>query len=134
MEWRDSLYSSVIWDHYKHPRNVGVLPEDDVRVGTARVGTLLQGDVLQLQIKIATTQAIETARFKMQGSVAGIAAASFMTEWVQDKSVQQALAIHNSQIAQALALAPVKIHCAVLAEQALKAAIAHWRAKQRVIS
>jgi nitrogen fixation NifU-like protein len=134
MAWRDSLYSHMIWDHYKQPRNVGVLSEYDPSVGTGKVGTLLQGDVLQLQIKVAMTKHIEMARFKMQGGVAGIAAASLITEWVQGKSVQDALAIHSSQIADALALAPVKIHCAVLAEQALQAALADWQAKQSVIS
>lgn len=134
MEWRDSLYSPLIWDHYQHPRNVGVLPENDVSVGTAKVGTLLQGDVLQLQIKVTMTQVIDTVRFKMQGSIAGIAAASFITEWAQGKCVRDALLIHNSQIAQALALAPIKIHCAVLAEQALKNALADWRAKQKLKS
>jgi nitrogen fixation NifU-like protein len=134
MEWRDSLYSPIIWDHYKHPRNVGVLPENDSSVGTGKVGTLLQGDILQLQIKVTMMQSIETARFKMQGSVAGIAAASFITAWIQGKPLQEAFAIHNRQIAEALALPPVKIHCAVLAEQALKAALADWRAKQRLIS
>jgi nitrogen fixation NifU-like protein len=134
MEWRNSLYSSIIWDHYKHPRHVGVLSEDDPRVGTGKVGTLLQGNVLQLQLKISVTHRIETAKFKMQGCVAGIAAASLMTEWIQGKTVQEASTIHSGQIAQVSALPPVKIHCAVLAEQALKAALADWQAKQRTIS
>jgi nitrogen fixation NifU-like protein len=134
MEWRHQLYSSIIWDHYQRPRNVGILPERELNVGTGRVGTLLQGNVLQLQIKVTMTQRIEKARFKMQGGVAGIAAASLITEWLQGKSVQDALAIHNGQIAETLALPPVKIHCAVLAEQALKAALADWQAKQGLTS
>lgn len=124
----------MIWDHYKHPRHVGVLSEDDPRVSTGKVGTLLQGNVLQLQLRISVTQCIETAKFKMQGCVAGIAAASFTTEWIQGKTLQEASTLHSGQIAEALTLPPVKIHCAVLAEQALEAAFADWHAKQRMRS
>lgn len=130
MSAAETSYSDVIWAHYDNPRQVGTLPEDRYDVGTARVGSVAQGNIIKLQAKINRAEIIEIVRFKAQGSVALIAAAALVTEWLQGKSVAQALAVHNGQIAAALALPPLEIRCAVLAEHAVKAAIADWRAKQ----
>jgi len=122
-------YSDKVIDHYENPRNVGKLDKLDDSVGTGMVGAPACGDVMQLQIKVNDAGIIEDARFKTYGCGSAIASSSLVTEWVKGKTLDQAATIKNTQIAQELALPPVKIHCSVLAEDAIKAAIADYRQK-----
>ena len=122
-------YSDKVIDHYENPRNVGKLDKADDSVGTGMVGAPACGDVMQLQIKVNEAGIIEDARFKTYGCGSAIASSSLVTEWVKGKTLDQALEIKNTNIAEELALPPVKIHCSVLAEDAIKAAIADYRQK-----
>ncbi|MCD6061895.1 MAG: Fe-S cluster assembly scaffold IscU [Moraxellaceae bacterium] len=122
-------YSEKVLDHYENPRNVGKLDKNDVSVGTGMVGAPACGDVMQLQIKVDDNGVIQDARFKTYGCGSAIASSSLVTEWVKGKSLDEAMSIRNTQIAEELALPPVKIHCSVLAEDAIKAAIADYRKK-----
>jgi nitrogen fixation NifU-like protein len=122
-------YSEKVLDHYEHPRNVGALDKNDSNVGTGMVGAPACGDVMKLQIKVNDQGVIEDAKFKTYGCGSAIASSSLVTEWVKGKTVDQALAIKNTQIAEELALPPVKIHCSILAEDAIKAAVADYKAK-----
>jgi nitrogen fixation NifU-like protein len=123
-------YSEKVIDHYENPRNVGSLDKDDPNVGTGLVGAPACGDVMRLQLKINADGVIEDAKFKTFGCGSAIASSSLVTEWVKGKTVEDALKISNSAIAEELSLPPVKIHCSVLAEDAIKAAIADYRRKQ----
>jgi len=122
-------YSDKVLDHYENPRNVGSLDKADEDVGTGVVGAPACGDVMKLQIRVENG-VITDARFKTYGCGSAIASSSLVTEWVRGMHVDQALEISNSQIAEELSLPPVKIHCSVLAEDAIKAAIRDWQAKQ----
>ena len=122
-------YNEKVIDHYENPRNVGSFGQDDDGVGTGVVGAPACGDVMKLQIKINDDGIIEDAKFKTYGCGSAIASSSLVTEWVKGKTVEQALAIKNTEIAEALALPPVKIHCSVLAEDAIKAAVSDYKAK-----
>lgn len=122
-------YSEKVIEHYEHPRNVGKLDKNDESVGTGMVGAPACGDVMQLQIKVSDDGIIQDARFKTYGCGSAIASSSLVTEWVKGKTLDQAMAIRNTQIAEELALPPVKIHCSVLAEDAIKAAVADYRKK-----
>ena len=123
-------YSDKVVDHYENPRNVGSFDKGDAAVGTGMVGAPACGDVMKLQIKVnPETGLIEDARFKTYGCGSAIAASSLVTEWVKGKSLDEAMAIKNSQIAEELALPPVKIHCSILAEDAIKAAVADYGQK-----
>ncbi len=122
-------YSDKVIDHYENPRNVGKLDKNDERVGTGMVGAPACGDVMQLQIQVNDQGIIEDARFKTYGCGSAIASSSLVTEWVKGKSLDEAATIKNTQIAEELALPPVKIHCSVLAEDAIKAAVADYRRK-----
>lgn len=122
-------YSEKVLDHYENPRNVGSFPKDDLQVGTGMVGAPACGDVMKLQIKVGQDGVITDARFKTYGCGSAIASSSLVTEWVKGKTLEQAAAIRNTHIAEELALPPVKIHCSILAEDAIKAAIADWRSK-----
>ena len=123
-------YGDKVLDHYENPRNVGTLDKADPKVGTGLVGAPACGDVMRLQVKIGDDGRIEDAKFKTFGCGSAIASSSLVTEWVKGKSVDEALTIKNTQIAQELSLPPVKIHCSVLAEDAIKAAIADWKKKR----
>ncbi len=123
-------YSEKVLDHYENPRNVGVL-EDDRSVGTGMVGAPACGDVMKLQIKVNGEGIIEDAKFKTYGCGSAIASSSLVTEWVKGKSLDEASEIKNTQIAEELALPPVKIHCSVLAEDAIAAAIDNYRNKNQ---
>src|SRR5579872_968310 len=124
-------YSEKVVDHYNNPRNVGSLPKEDPNVGTGLVGAPECGDVMKLQMKInPDTNVIEEARFKTFGCGSAIASSSLATEWIKGKTVEEAETIKNSQIVEELNLPPVKIHCSVLAEDAIKSAIADYRKKQ----
>jgi nitrogen fixation NifU-like protein len=123
-------YSNKVIDHYENPRNVGSLDKNDPNVGTGLVGAPACGDVMKLQLKVSDNGVIEDAKFKTFGCGSAIASSSLVTEWVKGMSVDQALEVSNSQIAEELNLPPVKIHCSVLAEDAIKAAIADYKAKQ----
>jgi len=123
-------YSEKVLDHYEHPRNVGSMDKDDEFVGTGMVGAPACGDVMKLQIKVGKDGVIEDAKFKTYGCGSAIASSSLVTEWVKGKTVDQALDIKNTHIAEELALPPVKIHCSILAEDAIKAAVADYKAKQ----
>src|SRR5262245_25338356 len=124
-------YSDKVIDHYENPRNVGSLPKDDENVGTGLVGAPECGDVMKLQVKVnPDTGIIDDAKFKTFGCGSAIASSSLATEWLKGKTVEQALAIKNTDIVEELALPPVKIHCSVLAEDAIKAAIADYKKKQ----
>ena len=123
-------YSDKVVDHYEHPRNVGAFGKDESGVGTGLVGAPACGDVMKLQIKVSPEGIIEDAKFKTFGCGSAIASSSLVTEWVKGKSLDEAASIKNTQIAQHLALPPVKIHCSVLAEDAIKAAVADYRKKQ----
>ncbi len=123
-------YNEKVIDHYENPRNVGSLDKADSRVGTGLVGAPACGDVMKLQIKVGDDGVIEDARFKTFGCGSAIASSSLATEWIKGKSVDEAQEIGNTQIAEHLSLPPVKIHCSVLAEDAIKAAIADYRGKQ----
>ena len=123
-------YSNKVIDHYENPRNVGSFDKGDDDVGTGMVGAPACGDVMKLQIKVnPQTGLIEDARFKTYGCGSAIASSSLVTEWVKGKSLDDALAIKNTIIAQELALPPVKIHCSILAEDAIKAAVNDYKAK-----
>jgi len=122
-------YSKSLIDHYENPRNVGVLDKDDPSVGTGLVGAPACGDVMKLQIKVRADGIIEDAKFKTFGCGSAIASSSLVTEWVKGKSIDEAVTIKNTQIAQHLSLPPVKIHCSVLAEDAIKAAVANYKSK-----
>ena len=122
-------YSEKVIDHYENSRNVGSLDKNSEDVGTGLVGAPACGDVMKLQIKVNRDGVIEDAKFKTYGCGSAIASSSLVTEWVKGKSLDEALTIKNTQIAEELALPPVKIHCSVLAEDAIKAAIADYRAK-----
>jgi nitrogen fixation NifU-like protein len=123
-------YSDKVIDHYENPRNVGTLDKEDPNVGTGLVGAPACGDVMRLQLRISDNGVIEDARFKTFGCGSAIASSSLVTEWVKGKTVDEALTIKNSQIAEELALPPVKIHCSVLAEDAIRAAIADFKKKK----
>ncbi|MBI5545145.1 MAG: Fe-S cluster assembly scaffold IscU [Deltaproteobacteria bacterium] len=123
-------YSDKVIDHYENPRNVGTLDKNDENVGTGLVGAPACGDVMRLQLKISDAGVIEDARFKTFGCGSAIASSSLVTEWVKGRTVDEARTITNQQIAEELALPPVKIHCSVLAEDAIKAAIEDFKAKQ----
>ena len=126
-------YSEKVVDHYNNPRNVGSFGKDTPGVGTGLVGAPECGDVMKLQIKVnLETGVIEDAKFKTFGCGSAIASSSLITEWVKGKTLDEAAAINNTQIAQHLALPPVKIHCSVLAEDAIKAAIADWKKKKGI--
>jgi len=123
-------YSDKVIDHYNNPRNVGALPKEDPTVGTGLVGAPECGDVMKLQIKVnETTEVIEDAKFKTFGCGSAIASSSLATEWVKGKTLAEALTIKNTDIVKELSLPPVKIHCSVLAEDAIKAAITDWKKK-----
>ena len=124
-------YSNKVIDHYENPRNVGSLPKEDENVGTGLVGAPACGDVMKLQIKVnPATGLIEDAKFKTYGCGSAIASSSLVTEWVKGKSLDEALTIKNTHIAEELALPPVKIHCSILAEDAIKAAVNDYKAKK----
>jgi nitrogen fixation protein NifU and related proteins len=123
-------YSKKVIDHYENPRNVGSLDKGDTHVGTGIVGAPECGDVMKLQIKVNERGLIEDAKFKTFGCGSAIASSSLATEWLKGKTVDEALAIRNTQIVEELALPPVKIHCSVLAEDAIKAAIKDYQGKQ----
>jgi nitrogen fixation protein NifU and related proteins len=126
-------YSDKVVDHYNNPRNVGSLPKEDPNVGTGLVGAPECGDVMKLQMRInPETQVIEEAKFKTFGCGSAIASSSLATEWVKGKTVDEALNIKNTDIVRELSLPPVKIHCSVLAEDAIKAAIGDWKKKSGV--
>ncbi|HUH93545.1 MAG TPA: Fe-S cluster assembly scaffold IscU [Casimicrobiaceae bacterium] len=120
-------YSDKVLDHYENPRNVGSFAKDEQGVGTGMVGAPACGDVMKLQIKVGADGTIEDARFKTYGCGSAIASSSLVTEWVKGKTLDEAIGIKNTQIAQELALPPVKIHCSILAEDAIKAAVADYR-------
>src|SRR5438093_11471285 len=123
-------YSDKVIDHYNNPRNVGALPKEDPNVGTGLVGAPECGDVMKLQIKVNDSGVIEDAKFKTFGCGSAIASSSLATEWVKGKTLTEALAIKNTDIVTELSLPPVKIHCSVLAEDAIKAAIADYKKKK----
>jgi nitrogen fixation NifU-like protein len=123
-------YSDKVLDHYENPRNVGALDKADPNVGTGMVGAPACGDVMKLQIRVNEQGVIEDAKFKTYGCGSAIASSSLLTEWVKGKTLDEAAQIKNTQIAEELALPPVKIHCSVLAEDAIKAAISDYQEKQ----
>jgi nitrogen fixation NifU-like protein len=122
-------YSEKVIEHYENPRNVGSMPKDDPTVGTGIVGAPACGDVMKLQLKIGDDGIIQDAKFKTFGCGSAIASSSLATEWVKGMTIDQAMAIKNTQIVEELSLPPVKIHCSVLAEDAIKGAIADYKAK-----
>ena len=122
-------YSDKLLDHYDNPRNVGAMDKNDPSVGTGLVGAPACGDVMKLQIKVGADGLIEDAKFKTYGCGSAIASSSLVTEWVKGKTVDEAATIKNTQIAEELALPPVKIHCSILAEDAIKAAVADYKKK-----
>ena len=122
-------YSDKLMDHYEHPRNVGTLDKDEKDVGTGMVGAPACGDVMRLQIKVNPEGIIEDAKFKTYGCGSAIASSSLVSEWVKGKTLDEAAKISNAEIAEELALPPVKIHCSILAEDAVKAAIDDYKAK-----
>jgi len=122
-------YSKKVLDHYENPRNVGSFDKGDDSVGTGMVGAPACGDVMKLQIKVSSEGVITDAKFKTYGCGSAIASSSLVTEWVKGRTLDQAAAIRNSEIADELALPPVKIHCSILAEDAIKAAVADYRTK-----
>ena len=124
-------YSDKVLDHYENPRNVGTLSNDDPDVGTGMVGAPACGDVMRLQIKVGENGIIEDAKFKTYGCGSAIASSSLLTEWVKGKTLEEAQQIKNQQIADELALPPVKVHCSVLAEDAIKAAIGDYTKKRQ---
>lgn len=123
-------YSEKVLEHYENPRNVGSFGKTEAGVGTGMVGAPACGDVMKLQIKVNAAGIIEDAKFKTYGCGSAIASSSLVTEWVKGKTLDQALTIKNAQIAQELALPPVKIHCSILAEDAIKAAVADYKSRQ----
>ncbi|OCQ51346.1 NifU-like protein [Photorhabdus australis subsp. thailandensis] len=124
-------YSEKVIDHYENPRNVGSFDNEDPTVGSGMVGAPACGDVMKLQIKVNNEGIIEDARFKTYGCGSAIASSSLVTEWMKGKSLEQAEAIRNTEIADELELPPVKIHCSILAEDAIKAAIADYKSKRQ---
>ena len=122
-------YSDKVIDHYENPRNVGSFAKDDPSVGTGMVGAPACGDVMKLQIKVGADGVIQDARFKTYGCGSAIASSSLVTEWVKGKTLDDAMTIRNTDIAEELALPPVKIHCSILAEDAIKAAVRDYRAR-----
>lgn len=122
-------YSDKVLDHYENPRNVGTFDKSDDQVGTGMVGAPACGDVMKLQIRVNDAGIIEDARFKTYGCGSAIASSSLVTEWVKGKTLDEALTIRNTQIAEELALPPVKIHCSILAEDAIKAAVEDYKNK-----
>ena len=122
-------YSDKVIDHYENPRNVGSFDKGDDAIGTGMVGAPACGDVMKLQIKVGADGRIEDAKFKTYGCGSAIASSSLVTEWVKGKTLDQAASIKNTEIAQELSLPPVKIHCSILAEDAIKAAIADYKKK-----
>jgi nitrogen fixation protein NifU and related proteins len=122
-------YSTKVIEHYENPRNVGSFDKDDSEVGTGMVGAPACGDVMKLQIKVGKGGVIEDAKFKTYGCGSAIASSSLVTEWVKGKTLDQAMEIKNTHIAEELALPPVKIHCSILAEDAIKAAVADYKKK-----
>jgi nitrogen fixation NifU-like protein len=127
-------YSDKVLDHYENPRNVGSFGKDDDTVGTGMVGAPACGDVLKLQIRVGADGVIEDAKFKTYGCGSAIASSSLVTEWVKGKTLDQALEIKNTHIAEELALPPVKIHCSILAEDAIKAAVADYKQRHNAVS
>lgn len=127
-------YSKELIDHYEKPRNVGSLDKDSEKVGTGLVGAPACGDVMKLQIKVDDNGVIEDAKFKTFGCGSAIASSSLITEWVKGKNINEANEIKNTEIAKHLALPPVKIHCSVLAEDAIKAAVSDYKKKNRINS
>jgi nitrogen fixation NifU-like protein len=125
-------YSQQVIDHYENPRNVGSFDKNDDSVGTGMVGAPACGDVMKLQIKVDKNGLIQDARFKTYGCGSAIASSSLVTEWVKGKTLDQAGTIKNTEIAEHLALPPVKIHCSILAEDAIKAAVADYRKKHDI--
>ncbi|MDA9989160.1 Fe-S cluster assembly scaffold IscU [Luminiphilus sp.] len=123
-------YSDKVIDHYENPRNVGKFNEADESIGTGMVGAPACGDVMRLQIQVSDDGIIEDAKFKTYGCGSAIASSSLLTEWVKGKNLDEAASIKNTEIAQELSLPPVKIHCSVLAEDAIKAAVQNYREKQ----
>ena len=123
-------YSEKVLDHYENPRNVGKMDAKDLDVGTGMVGAPACGDVMRLQIKVNGEGVIEDAKFKTHGCGSAIASSSLLTEWVKGKTLEEAQQIKNSQIAEELALPPVKVHCSVLAEDAIKAAVTDYHEKR----
>ena len=123
-------YSDKVIDHYENPRNVGNMDKDDAHVGTGMVGAPACGDVMRLQIKVSDEGVIEDAKFKTYGCGSAIASSSLLTEWVKGKTLDEAQQIKNSEIAEELELPPVKVHCSVLAEDAIKAAIDDYKQKK----
>ncbi|MDO5667865.1 MAG: Fe-S cluster assembly scaffold IscU [Alcaligenaceae bacterium] len=122
-------YSDKVLDHYENPRNVGTFEKDEAGIGTGMVGAPACGDVMRLQIKVSDTGIIEDARFKTYGCGSAIASSSLITEWVKGKTLDEAMEIKNAAIAEELALPPVKIHCSILAEDAIKAAVKDYKEK-----
>ncbi|SIT06605.1 Fe-S cluster assembly scaffold IscU [Neptunomonas antarctica] len=125
-------YSEEVLEHYENPRNVGKMDDSDIHIGTGMVGAPACGDVMRLQIKVNDDGIIEDAKFKTYGCGSAIASSSLVTEWVKGMTLDQAAALKNTQIAEQLALPPVKIHCSVLAEDAIKAAVEDYKKKQSV--
>jgi len=123
-------YSDKVLDHYENPRNVGSFTKDDEGIGTGMVGAPACGDVMKLQIKVGADGRIEDAKFKTYGCGSAIASSSLVTEWVKGKTLDQAMEIKNTAIAEELALPPVKIHCSILAEDAIKAAVSDYKQKK----
>ncbi|WP_316674418.1 Fe-S cluster assembly scaffold IscU [uncultured Tolumonas sp.] len=126
-------YSEKVIDHYEHPRNVGSFDKNDPNVATGMVGAPACGDVMKLQLKVNEQGVIEDAKFKTYGCGSAIASSSLVTEWVKGKTLDEAQAIKNTDIAEELALPPVKIHCSILAEDAIKAAIADYKQKKGLV-
>ena len=122
-------YSEKVLDHYENPRNVGAFEKSEAGVGTGMVGAPACGDVMKLQIRVNDQGVIEDAKFKTYGCGSAIASSSLVTEWVKGKTLDEAMALKNTQIAEELALPPVKIHCSILAEDAIKAAVADYKQK-----
>lgn len=127
-------YNDKVLDHYENPRNVGVLDKNDSKVGTGMVGAPACGDVMRLQIQVSKEGVIEDAKFKTYGCGSAIASSSLLTEWVKGKTLDEVMQIKNTDIAEELALPPVKIHCSVLAEDAIKAAISDYKSKQESLN
>jgi nitrogen fixation NifU-like protein len=127
-------YSKAVIDHYENPRNVGSFDKSDTSVGTGMVGAPACGDVMKLQIKVNAEGIIEDAKFKTYGCGSAIASSSLVTEWLKGKTLDEATTIKNTQIAQELALPPVKIHCSILAEDAIKAAVEDYRTKHDTVN
>lgn len=126
-------YSDQVLDHYENPRNVGTFDKNDPSVATGMVGAPACGDVMRLQIKVSEAGVIEDAKFKTYGCGSAIASSSLITEWLKGRTLEQAMAIENTAIAEELALPPVKIHCSILAEDAIKAAVADYRSHHQTL-